>query len=348
MTDDAQGPEPGAGLPVETIRNVVLTIGVIVATCLVWAFALLVLDHNSPIPERRRFGASARAHVERRPVLFVVMAPAGSDDTGSPITAHALAYVERGGLIRPVIPRSWSGPDRERGMREFAETYFASDQTVELLRGGAAAGTLRLAGEMRVAELIPSARLTPVGQTRGPGLEREETLLGVSDARLGAPSSGVRPMRESHRAEVERIARRIAKDRFTTWQIESEDVARVRVADLNRDGLPEILASLTLRLRGENRTTQTAEIFIICEGSQNGEYRETYVATGIGETGKAPASLSFVDQIDVSPEPFDEVVLRRTDGASSEFLVLQRRDGAWAEIFASDSIATASSSDAGA
>ncbi len=326
----------------EQRRQIVLTIAVVLAIGGVWAVALGILDAQSPVIDQNRYGASMRTRVERRPALFVVTTP--QDESPSPsvstVTAVAIALVEPGGVLRSPISRSGSDEDQGREMRAFADTYFASNETLELLRGGALAGTLKFAGDTRSRESLPVARLTAVAPGQAPGIEREEALLAVTDRRFGAASSGVRPMREAHRFEIDQLTRKIVRDRFPGYVIDGEPVSRVRVADLNRDGQPEVLASVTLTLRADARPAQNVSLFMIGEAASSTDagatLRAAYVNASTAAESTEPASVTFVDQVDLSPDTFDEVVLRSVSGDSMEYVVVQRRDQGWVEIFASD------------
>lgn len=328
----------------ERRRQIILTIGVVAAIAGVWAVALGILDTQSPIVDPNRYGGSIRNRVERRPVLFVVAAPQDEPaaTSATTVTAVAIAVVEPGVVVRSPISHAGSADDQTRELRAFSDTYFAASETVELLRGGALAGSMRFAGDARTGDSLPVARLMSVVPGQSPGIEREEVLLAVTDRRIGASSSGVRPMRESHRAEVDQLARRIFRDRFPGTQIDGDLTMRVRVADLNRDGQPEILATVSARLHAEAKPVERANLFVIAEsiadGTSDPSVRSTFVMTSVAPDPVEPDLVTFVDQVDLSPDVYDEVVLRIASDDSAEYLVLQRRGPEWFEVFASDRV----------
>jgi hypothetical protein len=173
-------------------------------------------------------------------------------------------------------------------------------------------------------------------------LERApEDMLGISDPRYGAAMSGARAMQTVHRAAVEQLTRAAVKERYPEWQIESADLARVRVADHNRAGGPELLASRTVRLRGPEAAELSVALFMIGELTDVApeSFRLAYVAAAETVPGSVPTTFSYIDQANLTPVSDDEVVVRSDRAGSTFYLILQRSAGRWNEVFTSRLVA---------
>jgi hypothetical protein len=159
-----------------------------------------------------------------------------------------------------------------------------------------------------------------------------DDLLGVSDPRFGAASSGARPMTASHREAAEGLARDAVRERYPEWQVESVGPARVRVADLDRSGRPEVLASLAVALRAGSGREATVSLFLIGEpdaSDPDRPFRLAYVAAR--EVSDPGDGFAFLDQVDLTPAPADEVVVRSDEGGYARYVVLARAAAGWHE-----------------
>ena len=328
------------------MRNRVTTAFLVLAIAAVWGVLLGLADQAAP-PSAVRYAVSPTAHVERRPALFVVsrevstVPNAGGD---SPLVGVAvpIALLEVNGDLRPPLPQT-AGPDeRAANVRVFGETYCRPGSAVTLLRGGANAGVLRF------QEIVPPVGpQQPVfrGVCTGPDLsympsaETVHFALGISDHRLGSPASGTQPMRATHRAVAEQLMRRAAAERYPKAAMEDVGLARVSAADLNRDGRPEIVASRVLRVHLDARHQINVDIFVIAEpGAMAGEaeYTTAYIhISGAPGSADTPAlgAYSYVDQVNLSPAHYDELVVSNSRAGSSSYLVLRRGGTVWGEVY---------------
>jgi hypothetical protein len=115
----------------------------------------------------------------------------------------------------------------------------------------------------------------------------------------------------------------------------------VRVADLNRAGGPELLASRTVRLRGPEAAELSVALFMIGELTDVApeSFRLAYVAAAETVPGSVPTTFSYIDQANLTPVSDDEVVVRSDRAGSTFYLILQRSAGRWNEVFTSRLVA---------
>ena len=317
-------------------RDLLVAAGVIAAAAASWAIALGVLDRGATPAPTGTFAGSPAARVERRPVLFVVRSrPDGGAD--SPTVALPIASVDPGGAVRPPVPLASTDESRRAIAATFAADYLGNGTPLRLLYGGAVAGTLRFAGPSPDVDPL-AARVASDPTSRADVLTTStEDLLAMSDMRYGASASGARPLRSTHVAAVEQLARTVARERYPNAQVESVDIVRVRVADLDRAGAPELLASVSVKLRFDAHRETTAALFILGEAAGTGS---TSASGGDGvhpayvlalDTAGAGDGFAFVDQVDLTASSFDEVVVRADQGGASRYLVLERGRDGWSE-----------------
>jgi hypothetical protein len=83
-----------------------------------------------------------------------------------------------------------------------------------------------------------------------------------------------------------------------------------------------------------------ARLFLIAEPASNGDpeapYRAGFVSVSRESDSRPADQMTFVDQVDLTPDAYDEVVVASRMRDGTQYLVLQRRDAGWMEIFASD------------
>jgi hypothetical protein len=121
--------------------------------------------------------------------------------------------------------------------------------------------------------------------------------------------------------------------------MEDVGLARVSAADLNRDGKPEIVASRLLRIQIDARHQINVDIFLVAEpggGVGEAEYETAYVhISGAPGSADTPAlgAYSYVDQVNLSPSDYDELVVSNSRAGSSSYLVLRRGETAWGEVY---------------
>lgn len=305
----------------------------------IWAVVLGVVDRARPDAGGLSFQASPSARVEQRPALFAVTWDRAGSNVG-PSTigiATPIALVEPGGaIVSPIVARSEEAALTEA--RTFASTYYKSASSLLLLRGGAAAGEVRFVGDPLLDGLVPVVPVAGTGPSDlGPLVVEATTLLAISDRRNAGRLSGVRPMRDEHRAAIDTATRDILRDRFPTVTIVEESVARVRVADLDRDGRTEVLASRVIRMRGESGIVENALLFLICEPDRTpaaGEtgYRVSYVAMQVYADDSPRSEILFIDQADLTSADFDEVILRIDEAGTSRYAVLRRDQTVWTQV----------------
>lgn len=323
-------------------RRVVMwkTAAVVAGMAAVWAVGLGVIDRSIPEQAAQTFQSSPTARVERRPALFAVTwyGSEGASGPGMVGVAMPVVLVEAGGaLISPVT----EGVDASRAAsqaRAFVDTYVEEGTGLLLLRGGAAAGDVRFVGGPIASGQVPAIPVSGASPGMlGPDDATSTTLLAISDRRFAGRSSGVRGMRDQHRAAVDEATRQIMRDRFPSREVVDEGLARVRVADLDRDGRPEVLASRDVRVRESNGTAEHIALFVIVEPEQvvpNGstEYRIAFVAMQAYADEARRASVTFIDQADLTSLVYDEVVVRLDDGDVSRYAVLRRDQAVWTQV----------------
>jgi hypothetical protein len=334
--------QPGVPATTDTIRarHRAVTAGVIAANVAVWIVFLGLLDRAAPTAGVR-FVASPSADVERRPVLFAVSreASAGTGDARLIATATPIAVVEPDGDLRPPLAEAAGPEERERRSKSFVETYYPSGAALKLLRGGVDAGVLHAQSVSRAGDAPPVCR----GACEGPDLSQmpaatPDFALAISDHRFGAPASGVRPMRESHRAAAERLLRQAAADRHPKGGVEEIKLVRVSAADLNHDGRAEIVASGALSVRLDAKSTLGLDVFLIAEpvGEGPAGYKIAFARIDREPEGLEPSSAGgyrYVDQVDLSPAEYDEVVVRGARAGAPAYVVLRRGAAVWAEVY---------------
>ena len=323
-------------------RDALVAAGVIAASAALWVLALGVLDSGPPAPTPNTYSLSPTARVERRPVLFAVRTQtAGADESdGSVGIAIPIASIEPGGALRPPLLSGVNDDARRALAAAFASNYLETGSALRLLYGGAAAGLLRFSGGADVTASPPYARVAYDPDSRADVLESAANdLLAISDSRYGSSSSGARPLRASHRSAVEQLARSALKERYPGAQVASVDVTRIRVADLDHSGSPELLASLTASLRVGSGNESIA-VFLVGEPAAGATGTETYrlaYARTI-EVSSPSEGFVFVDQADLTASAFDEVVVRSDEPGAFRYFVLERSSTGWAEVVASPTV----------
>ena len=328
------------------MREHATTAALVGAIIAVWA-VFLVFAYQATPPSAVRYAVSPTARVERRPALFVVsreVSTIPNADGDSPLIGVAvpIALLEANGDLRPPLPQA-AGPDeRAANVRVFGETYCRPGSAVTLLRGGANAGVLRF---QEIDPPVGAQQPVFRGVCTGPDLsympaaETVHFALGISDHRLGSPASGTQPMRATHRAVAEQLMRRAAAERYPKAALEDVGLARVSAADLNRDGRPEIVASRPLRVHLDARQHINVDIFLIAEpvgGAGEAGYETAYIhISGAPGSADAPAlgAYSYIDQVNLSPSDYDELVVSNSRVGSSSYLVLRRGGMAWGEVY---------------
>lgn len=331
-------PEPTAD-PSARARIVWQTAALLGAMLVMWAVILGIVDRSRPEADGLSFRASPSARVERRPALFVVTWDRAGTNVG-PSTigiATPIALVEPGGaIVAPIVARTEEAALTEA--REFAATYFKQSTGLLLLRGGAAAGEVRYVGDPLLDGLVPVVPVAGTGPTDlGPLVVEATTLLAISDRRHAGRLSGVRPMRDEHRSAVDEAMRQVLKDRFPDSVIVEEGLARVRVADLDRDGRAEVLASRILQVRNESGLLENAAIFLIAEPERTpiigaSGYRIAFVALQFFALDGPRSDVVFIDQADLTSADYDEVVLRYDNEGASRYAVLRRDQTVWTQV----------------
>lgn len=327
-------PEP------DRMRTLLLTASVLLAIAVVWVVGLGIVDGLQLRPGAMMESLPSVSRAVRRPVLFAIC-PHRGGEPGLGV-AIPIASVEPDGSF--VSPLRAEGTEEERRAEEgaFIAAYCSQGASLRLLSGGAFAGTLTYGPPESIGVGAPAVRVVTDGTGGLDLLERApEDMLGVSDPRYGAAMSGARAMRAVHRSAVEQLTRAAVKERYPEWQIESADLARVRVADLDRTGEPELLASRTVRLRSEKAPGRAVSLFMIGEPADGAaeSFRLAYVAATETLFGGAPATFFYIDQANLTPAVDDEVVVRSDRGGSTFYLILQRSAGRWNEVFTSRPVA---------
>jgi len=310
----------------------------VVSMLAVWAFGLGVLDRMRPDEAGTSFQSSPSARVEQRPALFAVTWDRSGTNVGPGTIGIAtpIALVEPGGaIVSAIVARSEDAARAEA--RKFAATYFKPSTGLLLLRGGAVAGEVRFVGDPLLDGFVPVVPVAGTGPNDfGPLVVEATTLLAISDQRATSEQSGIRPMRDDHRKAVDTAVRQVLKDRFPSCEIVDEGLARVRVADLDRDGLAEVLASRFLKFRGESGLIENAVVFLIAEPERvpvAGEtsYRIAFASMRVFAIDGPRPDIVFIDQADLTSSEVDEVVLRYDDGATSRYAVLRRDQTVWTQ-----------------
>jgi len=316
-----------------------LTIGVVAAVAAVWAIGLGIVDRAAPHPRRISYDASPTARLERRPVLFVIMrdetaVPPGAKPSSIAARAVPIALLEPSGELRPPISSSEDSTKRSAATSAFVDTYLHPDSALRLLQGGAAAGAMRIV-ESDDSGPLPAGWGVCEASDRSALAQSGATLLGISDLRFGSARSGDEPMREADRAVVSALLRRVVTDQYPGVHVEAVDEVKVRAVDLNRDGRRELVATAQARGRSGSRATPTVDCFLIAELADDTNYRVAF-ASVVERPAEAEDSsiLTFVDQIDLSPADFDEVVVRSAL-PGKQYRVLRRDVGGWREVYVS-------------
>ena len=317
------------------VRTAVLTACVLVAIACVWAVGLGIVDRLQlqPAPP---FEASAGSRTVRRPVLFAVC-PHRNAGLG---VAIPIASIEPDGSFRRAVPDEASDEAQRNAESTFIATYCHTGATLRLLSGGAFAGTVSFGAPASLGSGAPSVRVASEEGASASSIvaSAPDDLLAITDPRYGAAMSGARPMQDLHRTAAEQLTRVAVKARFPLWQLESATLERVRVADLDRTGEPELLVTSRVRLRGEGASKLTVALFVVGEpGASAAEpFRLAYVLGREVSEGDETTGFSFVDQANLTPANVDEIVVRdqRPEGAA-HYIVLQRASGGWYQVFVS-------------
>ncbi len=323
----------------ERRRTLWQTAWLVIAILAVWAVGLGVLDRSRPEAGSVSFQTSPSARVERRPALFAITwnrsgANAGPGTIG---VATPIALVEPGGaIVAPITART--DEDALAEGRAFASTYCKPSTGLMLLRGGAEAGDVRFVGDPTMVGSVPVVPVAGSGPLDLGPLDVETTaVLAISDRRFAGRSTGVRPMRDEHRSAVDAATRQILRDRYPTRVVVDEGLARVRVADLDRDGRTEILATREVRLRDESGGFERVAVFMIAEperaqSATKPGYRVVFVGLQLFRDAGPAADIVFIDQADLTAAEFDEVIVRLDDGETSRYAILRRDQTTWTQV----------------
>lgn len=323
----------------EKTRLVWKTAALVVAMLSVWALGLGLVGRTRPDVGGISFQTSPSARMERRPALFAVTwdrsgASAGPGTVG---VAVPIALIEPGGAIVPPIAAR-SDDDAQAEGRAFAATYYKPSSELLLLRGGAAAGDVQFVSDFMMLGHLPVVQVEgsrPVDL--GPLDPDATTLLAISDLRFAGRPTGTRAMRDEHRSAVDVASRQILRDRYPGRTVVDEGLAMVRVADLDRDGRAEVLASRVVRMQDESGILRSVVLFLIAEPERSpavGEsgYRVAFAAVQVFADNGPHADIVFIDQADLTSDTYDEVVLRLDDGDYSRYAVLRRDQTAWSQV----------------
>lgn len=313
------------------MRNLLLTLAVIAAVVAVWGVALVFMDRSPSVPGR--FGASPTARIERRPAIFVVHCRVAETRGGGDGTlmgeATPVALVEPSGELRPPIPEGGAG-----SRAAFRDAYYTPNASIRLLAGGAEMGRLVVDRALSVDEgdLVGRGACSGSGGSTLAGGPPIRVMLGVSDQRVGALESAQRPMRASHREAAARLLKSEATARVPTARLDDLSALRVRVTDLNHDGRPELVVTgLVAGRDADGRSVRLHGLLIAEPGPGEGSYQPAYTCLepDAGDAGHC----EYIDQIDVSPAEYDEVVLDIGQGAERTYAVLRRDGDGWREVF---------------
>jgi hypothetical protein len=318
---------------------------VIAAVAAVWAIGLGVVDRAAPTVTRVYHDASPAARLERRPVLFIVSYEASdwaSHGESGALLARAtpIAVVEPNGELRVPLPSGGEPDARSAAERMFVDTYYRAGNVIRILRGGSNAGMMRIVDAAHREGALPTGR----GSYDGPdpsvdvaAAGKETLLLGVSDPRLAAPTTGSEPMRASDRVVAAHLLRRAVADRYPEARVDEAQEVRVRAVDLDRDGHREVIAWAALRVRTEPQKQADVACFLIAEtrdGSASYRTAFSYVAGGLDDPEGA-SKYSYVDQVDLSAAIHDEVVVSHKRADGQQYLVLRRGQEGWREVYRS-------------
>jgi hypothetical protein len=327
------------------MRDRLVTVGVVTAVAAVWAIGLGIVDRVGPRTERVSYEASLTARLERRPVLFaIVRNPGHSSADGEsgtfPAQALPIAIVEPNGELRPPLPAADGTEAWAAAERSFVDTYFRPGALIRILQGGANAGSMRVVGVTDREGPMPIGRGPCEGldfSLFAPTVGAETILLGVSDPRLGAQTTGIEPMRASDRVIAIQLVRRAIAEKNPEAHIEAVDAVRVRSVDLNRDGRHEIIASALVRIRTSPQHHTEVNCCLVAEPRDESDtpYRTGLAYSGAGSgLAENVCQYTYVDQVNLSNSRYDEVVLGCVkDGR--HFLVLRRGDDGWHEVYRS-------------
>lgn len=336
--EPAEYPAPRAD-SAEKSRLAWKTGALIVAMLSVWALGLGLVGRTRPDVGGISFQTSPSARMERRPALFAVTwdrsrATAGPGTIG---VAVPIALIEPGGAIVPPIAARSDDAALAEG-RAFAATYYKPSSELLLLRGGAAAGDVQFVSDFTMLGHLPVIQVEGSGPVDlGPLDPDATTLLAISDLRFAGRPTGTRAMRDEHRSAVDVASRQLLRDRYPGRVLVDEGLARVRVADLDRDGRAEVLASRVVRMRDESGILESVVLFLIVEPERTpaaGEsgYRVAFASVQFIAENGPNADIVFIDQADLTSATFDEVVLRLDDGDTSRYAVLRRDQTAWSQV----------------
>ncbi len=327
------------------MRDRLVTVGVVTAVAAVWVIGLGVVDRIGPRNERMAYEASPTARLERRPVLFAIVrnperAPADGESGVVPAEALPIAVVEPNGELRAPVPAAGAAETMVASHRLFADTYLRPGSVIRILQGGTSAGSMRVDSIDHEGPL-PTGHGTCAGldlSFLAPTVGDDMILLGVSDPRLGARTTGIAPMRASDRVIAFQLLRRVIADQNPDAHIEDLDAVRVRAVDLDRDGRHEIITSAIVRVRTSTQPHAEFGCLLIAEPRDEGD--DSAYKTGLAYGGEKPdetrssCQYTYVDQVDLSESRYDEVVLGcAKDGR--HFLVLRRGSDGWREVYRS-------------
>jgi hypothetical protein len=301
----------------------------------VWAAALFVIDRRfAPQPHGIPVWPATRA--ERRPVLFVVHVVPPVTEGSNPVgSALPIAIIEPNGVLTAPLANATTPQERVAAAARFLDSYGAPGTVLKLLRGGADAGTLRLFDSVEPGSALPllpgSCEGLNVPETIAP---QEFLVLAVSDLRFGAATSGSRPMRAVDRTAADVAARRYMAEEYPSVTIEDLGRATVSAVDLNRDGRAETVASRTVRFRDGSGRRALSLLQIVEPGTQQSERVISYsISFVLPDNATAESGYWFVDQVDASPNEFDEVVISASLPDRRAFLVVRREPKGWQDVY---------------
>jgi len=315
------------------------TAALVAAMLAVWALGLGLVGRTRPDVGGISFQTSPSARMERRPALFAITWDRSGSNAGPGTIGVAvpIALIEPGGAIVPPIAARSDDAAQAEG-RAFAAIYYKPTSELLLLRGGAAAGDVQVVSDVMMLGLLPVAQVEGSGPVDlGPLDPDATTLLAISDLRFAGRPTGTRAMRDEHRTAVDVASRQILRDRYPGHTVVDEGLARVRVADLDRDGRAEVLASRVVRLRDQSGILENVVLFLIAEPErlptvEESAYRVAFAALQVFSDNGPHADIVFIDQADLTSASFDEVVLRLDEGDASRYAVLRRDQTAWSQV----------------
>lgn len=338
--DAAFGQERGE--PPRRSRTIVLTACVLLAIAAVWAFGLGIIDRIGPDPGAER-DAGFLDRAVRRPVLFAVHRTAVPEGRTVGL-AIPLVAIDTNGALRPPVQSGGSDVKSRIEVGKFVAAYCGSDARLFVLSGGALAGTARFSRPEVLDANLPIVTIEADQSTQTSTFgNMPGDALGITDVRFCTPTSGARPMRARDQAAADQLVRAVIKQRYAGWQIAAPALSpRVRLADLDRSGGADLLVSCTVPMQEGERRTFDVVVFLIGEpvtpGAADGAYNVVFTATRDMPPDEGSGGYEVVDQVDLSPAPVDEIVVRSNLNGLTQYAVLQRSEDGWREVYTSGAI----------